>query len=143
MTVNSFYYQKPSTAQFLPKINTNFNIKKVKRFSKSYLTESIEKNKKAFASIAWIISIVLFSIIASTFIYFQSVNGDLDYRITEAKNKLKDLEIENAELKTNLVKNISPDYIVKWAQENGFVKNNNFSHYDIGQVKVLSLNTHN
>jgi len=55
----------------------------------------------------------LFSIIASTFIYFQSVNGDLDYRITEAKNRLKDLEIENAELKTNLVKNISPDYIVK------------------------------
>jgi len=34
-------------------------------------------------------------------LYFQSVNSDIDYRITEAKDKLKVLEIENADLKTN------------------------------------------
>jgi hypothetical protein len=50
-------------------------------------------------------------IVGTIFICSQSMNGDLDYRITEARGKLKSLEIENAELKTNLVKNISPEHI--------------------------------
>jgi len=58
------------------------------------------------------LAIALGIITMTTFIYFQSVNADLDYRITEAKENLKQLEIKNAELKTNLVKNISPDYII-------------------------------
>ena len=139
MTVNSFYYQKPNTINIFPKINPNF--KKVKRFGKNYLSENISDNKKGFAKVFWILAIALGIITMTTFIYFQSVNADLDYRITEAKENLKQLEIKNAELKTNLVKNISPDYIINWAQQNGFVKNNNFSYFDIHQTKILSLNT--
>jgi hypothetical protein len=112
MTVNSFYYQRPTTSVLFPKINTNFNIKKVRRFSKSYISENIAKDRKGFVSIFGVLTIAFGIIIASTFIYFQSVNADLDYRITEAKGALKTLEIENADLKTNLVKNISPDYII-------------------------------
>ena len=137
MTVNSFYYQKPNTITLFPRINPS--IKKVKRFSKNYLLENISSDKKGFIKVFWAIAIALSIVVMSTFIYFQSVNADLDYRITEAKNNLKNLEIENAELKTNLVKNISPDYIINWAQQNGFVKNNSFSYFDITKPLVLSL----
>lgn len=136
MTVNSFYYQKPNSTTLL----TNLNIKKVKRVSKGYLSN---KNKRAFVSSIWLFLFGILFILGTAFICSQSINGDLDYRITEAKGKLKSLEIENAELKTNLVKNISPEHITKWAKENNFVKNNNFSHYSIDQIKTLSLNTNN
>ena len=136
MTVNSFYYQKPNSTTLLP----NLNIKKARRVGKSYLSNS---SKGGFVSSVWLFLIGILVIIGTIFICSQSMNGDLDYRITEAKGRLKALEIENAELKTNLVKNISPEHITSWAKENNFVKNNNFSHYSIDQVKTLSLNTNN
>jgi hypothetical protein len=67
----------------------------------------------------------------------------LDYRITDAKKSLATLEAKNAELKTNYVQNISPDAIVLWAQQNGFVKNNNFSNFEINKSSTLTLNINN
>jgi len=143
MTVNSFYYQKPVNTISLPRINNAVNFKKVKRFGKTYINGNIVHDKKAFINTVALFCIIACSILITTFICFQSVNADLDYRITESKDQLKLLEIENAELQTNLVQNISNDYVVKWADQNGFVKNNNFSHFEMTQPKVLSLNSHN
>jgi hypothetical protein len=108
MTVNSYYYQKPATINLLPRINTNLNLKKIKRFS----TNCISKDTKSYSSIIGGAILCLGIILISGFIYSQSINADLDYRITDAKKALSALEAENAELKTNYVKNISPDAII-------------------------------
>jgi len=113
MTVNSFYYQKPVNTISLPRINNAVNFKKVKRFGKTYINGNIVHDKKAFINTVALFCIIACSILITTFICFQSVNADLDYRITEGKDQLKLLEIENAELQTNLVQNISNDYVVK------------------------------
>ena len=139
MTVNSYYYQKPATINLLPRINTNLNLKKIKRFS----TNCISKDTKSYSSIIGGAILCLGIILISGFIYSQSINADLDYRITDAKKALSALEAENAELKTNYVKNISPDAIILWAQQNGFVKNTNFSNFEINKPSVLSLNINN
>jgi len=50
--------------------------------------------------------------VIGTSLYFQSVTSDIDYQITEAKDKLKILEIENADLKTSWAENITPGYVI-------------------------------
>ncbi len=140
MTVNSYYYQKPVPANIFPKIVPNINIKRAKRFSQNYVSEAFKDNKKGFVLSFWVVSIAMGLCMIGASLYFQSVNSDIDYRITEAKDKLKVLEIENADLKTNWVENITPDYVIDWAKNNGFVKNNNVSYFDADQSPVLSLN---
>ena len=139
MTVNSYYYQKPATINLFPKIHTNLNLKKIKRFGSSY----VSKDTKSYSNIVWSVILCLSIVFISAFIYSQSINADLDYRITDAKKSLATLEAKNAELKTNYVQNISPDAIVLWAQQNGFVKNNNFSNFEINKFNTLSLNINN
>jgi len=112
MTVNSYYYQKPTTASFFPRINPSINLKKIKRFSTSHIAESIKHDKTGLPNIILGAVICLCIIFISAFIYSQSINADLDYRITDAKKALAALEAENAELKTDYVENISPEYIV-------------------------------
>ncbi len=136
MTVNSYYYQKPTTVNFLPKINTNINLKKIKRIGSS----CILKDSKSYSGIVLGVFLGLCIVFISAFIYAQSINADLDYRITDLKKSLSVLEAENANLKTAFVEHISPDAIAIWAEQNGFVKNTDFSHFEINKPSTLSLN---
>lgn len=101
MTVNSYYYQRPMATNIFPKIAPNLNIKRAKRFSQNYVSDTFKTNKKGLAAIFTIIVVgLVFSMVGGS-LYYQSVTSDIDYQITEAKEKLKILEIENADLKTS------------------------------------------
>ncbi len=136
MTVNSYYYQKPTTVNFLPKINVNLNLKKIKRIGSSYAS----KEAKSYSNIVWGVFLGLCIVFISAFIYAQSINTDLDYRITNLKKSLAVLEAENANLKTDFVEQTSPGAIALWAEQNGFVKNTEFSNFEINKSNTLSLN---
>ncbi len=112
MTVNSYYYQRPVTANIFPKIAPNLNIKKAKRFSKNYVSSTFKDSKKGFVFTFFIVVLMVFFCVIGTSLYFQSVTSDIDYQITEAKDKLKILEIENADLKTSWAENITPGYVI-------------------------------
>jgi len=101
MTVNSYYYQKPIATNIFPKIAPTLNIKKAKRFSQNYVSDTFKDSKKGFVLMFFIMALAMFFCVIGTSLYFQSVTSDIDYQITEAKEKLKILEIENADLKTS------------------------------------------
>lgn len=48
MTVNSYYYQKPVSANIFPKMTPNINIKRAKRFSQNYMSEAFKDSKRGF-----------------------------------------------------------------------------------------------
>jgi hypothetical protein len=43
-------------------------------------------------------------------------------------------------LKTSWAENITPGYVIEWAKNNGFVKNNSVSYFDANQIQALSFN---
>lgn len=112
MTVNSYYYQKPATVSIFPKINTSINLKKIKR-STSHISNDIKNDKFGVSNIIMGAVICLSVVFVSAFIYAQSINTDLDYRITALKKDVAVLEAENANLKTKYVENISSEAIIQ------------------------------
>lgn len=137
MTIHSYYYQKPSNLIAFPKINTTLNIKKIKRSSVSYVNDFNKGTTKKFI-LGGIIGFFSFLIIA--YVYNLSMVTKLDYQIYNLKEKIITYEKENAELKTKMIKNISPESIAKWAEMNGFVKNESFSSFEIKNLSVAVKN---
>ncbi len=129
MTIHSYYYQKPSILNIMPKINTRFSVKKIKRSGANYVEgfDKISTKKKIF--LAGFIGLFVF--IAGGYIYSLSTLTNLDYQIYSLKEQILTYEKENAELKSQMVRNISPESIANWAESNGFVKNETFSSFEV------------
>lgn len=139
MTIQSYYYKKPSEAAILPKINSHINIKKIKRSGISYVEgiNGASKNKFVLVGI-----IGLFVVLALSYIYNLSEVTRLGYQIYDLKTNITAYEKENAELKSQLVRNASSDTVARWAESNGFVKNEAFSYYEV-KNQIIAVKTSN
>jgi len=110
MTIQSYYYKKPTETAILPKINSHINIKKIKRSGISYVEgiNGASKNKFVLVGI-----IGLFVVLALSYIYNLSEVTRLGYQIYDLKTNITAYEKENAELKSQLVRNASSDTVAK------------------------------
>jgi len=100
MTLQSYYYQKPKSANFNFNLNLKnpLQIKKLKRFSLNCFIGCFS-NQSGKAKISFILGVALLSLSLMGFIYSQTVLTNLDYKISDIKSNIKVIEKENSDLK--------------------------------------------
>lgn len=144
MTVQSYYYKKPVSNTFsVPtlKFNNSFSIKKIKRQGLNYFSDIFKNNNSGKAKIGLVLGVSLFGMALIGYMCAQSSLTNLDYRITDIKTNINKIEKENSDLKEKLTVNISPEAIITWAENNGYVKNDTISYFQLkGTNLVLNQN---
>lgn len=80
------------------------------------------KNKTSSFNLILISLILVLIIIAYWSISAYSQQVDLKHALNNAEQRLRDLELANAEIKDRLYKLTDPSYLIKFAEERGLVK---------------------